>query len=54
MSTYEVTDGTDLGCAITVLYGTNGLSAAASQRWTPVDFGLPAKGYGYFPEIIHS
>ncbi len=46
--------GSDLGGALTVLYGADGPTSKASRRWTPLDFGLSASGFGYFPEDFTS
>lgn len=47
--------GTELTGALVVLYGrTDGFTAQSSQRWNPVDLGLPRNGYGWFPTSAHT
>lgn len=46
----DVLDNTELTGALVVLYGrSDGLTAQSSQRWNPVDLGLPKDAYGWFP-----
>lgn len=51
---FEVIGDSELSCSLTVIYGNDGLTSQASRRWTPVDFGVPANGFGYFPENLTS
>ena len=46
---------TELAGTPTVLYGgIDGLAAEGSQRWAADDLGLPADGFGWYPETITS